>query len=602
MKKRAASFFNSPPSLIWYLSVLLFFLLVITFALRYSLRLSLWGDDWFMFYIIDKTFGPGNPYPYVSLKGYLEPMGIMNLNLMINRYFFGYSSFPYYFVSMMYRTAAAFVGFLFLSKLFKSKFIGLIGSLFVLVGYNGVDTTNYVVHMNTYLVLLFLFLSLIFLVDSYGNKLSKYILTLVFFALSLIASPLRSSGLLPSIIIFDVIFGKIFAKTTLKRLILRQIIFVVIFLLIRKLGFFGSVTVKFIDFSVILQMLRRGDYTFISAFITTLGKAFFPDIYSFRVDTVASLFGANWFKWIIAAGFLAESLLFWFLVKITHQKVKSFFILLYFLSINFFIVILIFRKNFRSVELFTTLIYTFIGVFLITFTFWALQVIYASKKEKISVGWVGMVSGPVFILASIIVPLLFTPGRVLESNHRYLALSPVGVALTLASFLKIAFDSNKKLAYFVSTLLVLLIVLNIKADRRYFLSLYPTRNPERSNQIWNQFFKFMPETYPDKFLLFYFDDTENSRLASDAFLYGFPSRVGLKYQIFGGKDLPSATTIYDEVISAVTDGKAFRRLGHKEEKIGIDQVYAFKIRNNGDLVNITEKTREDLTKSVNTYE
>ncbi len=210
-------------SVIWYLSIIFIFVLLIYITFGKSLNFPLWGDDWFMLWIVKNFYGPGKEFSYISLKSYSQPWGVMNLVLIINKHFFGYSGFGYYLVSMTLRTLSAFAGYLFLSRFLKSKFIGLIGSLFVLVGYTGIESTNYTIHMNTYLVLLFIFLTLICLINSRKNKIGIFLLGCLFFAISLAVSPLRSHGLLPFVVIFDVIYGLTIFKINLKQVLFRQV-------------------------------------------------------------------------------------------------------------------------------------------------------------------------------------------------------------------------------------------------------------------------------------------------------------------------------------------------------------------------------------------
>ncbi len=343
-------------------------------------------------------------------------------------------------------------------------------------------------------------------------------------------------------------------------------------------------------------MIGNGDYTFVSCFITNLGRTYFPDIYSINVNSVIRIVGFNWFKTVTLLAFVIETLVFWYLTKITHQRIKNYIVVVLILIFNFSLTIFIFIKSSQNSGLFPILISTFIGLFFLSFLFWALHVLFLSKKEKATPEWVGMIAGPVLVLTSLMVPLLTYPGAIYDSNHRYLTLSLVGVAITYASLLKLSVN-NKKMSLFVLTFLLLLIFVNIKADRRYFSTLHINRNPIIAMSEWNQFTSYMGkyyQKYPDKLLLFYFDDSESGGIAASTFFYGFNLRVALENNIKDRNRVPAYTTVYAEAVSAVTDGKAFLRLGYPEEKIGIDQVYAFKVDKNGDLIDITQQTRKDL--------
>lgn len=581
------------------LSLLVLFLALVFIAFGKSLSFALFGDDWFMFYVINKTYGPDNTFPWWSLQGYSQPWGVMNICLIIIRNIFGYQSYGYFLVSMILRTFASLASFTFLSKFLKSKSVALVGSLFVLVGYAGIESSNYVLHMNVYLVVLFLFLSLNFLIDSYTHKLWKFIIGCFLFAVSLAVNPLRSHGLLPFFLTFDFIYSLAIAKISTKNTLIRSVFIILSALIVYKMGFFGSVTPGFIKFDVIGQMIRDGNFTFLSAFITNLGKAFLPDLFTINIGKVASVFGVNWYKWVILAGFLIEVLLSVLLSHFMKEKLKSLLILLASLLTNFIFISLVLRTFPRDGGLFLILINSFLGIFLISLLIWAGYLLLFSKKESKSSEIVGLIAGTLVILTSFMVPLLFNPGSIMGSDNRYYTVSLSGVAIIFASLLKLFTEKNKRIAYGFLLILALLLIFDIKSDRKYMTSLYPVRNLEVTESMWSRIFSYMPKSeYPDKLLLFYFDDKENPGLAHNTVLFGFPPRMSLEYKIHDPAKIPAFTTIYPEVVSAVTDGKAFLRLGYPQEKIGIDQIFAFKFTKSGELLDITSETRKDLASQV----
>ncbi len=579
------------------LIIILLFSVLIYVAFGKSLHFSLFGDDWFMFYVIDKHYGPGNQFPYLSLKGYSQPWGVMNICLIVIRHFFDYASYGYFLVSMVLRMLSSFVGFIFLSKLTKSKLVALIGSLFVAVGYSGIESSNYVLHMNVYLVILFLFISMTLLIASFKEGFLKFILGCFFFAMSLAVNPIRSHGLLPFILVFDAVFALAIAKVSLRIVLIRLLSLIASALVIYKLGFFGEVhATSVINFAVFTRMISEGNFTFVSAFITDLGKAFLPDLYTPKLANVLPILGANWYKWFIASGFVAEALLFFLFVNNTQEKLKNYIVILATLIINFSLTFFVLKQFPHDQGLFLILINTFIGIFFITFLLWAIYILFVSKTEKRTSAWVGMIIGPILILTSLVVPLVFNPGAIIGSDGRYLTLSLAGVAVTLASLLKISFfKKSKKVAFFILLTLLTLLAFNIKSDRKYMDNLYVTRNIKVTDLMWEKLFGYLPKNYPDKLLVFYFDDKENPGLANNTILFGFPPRMALQYKIKETAKIPTFTNIYPEIVSTVTDGKAFLRLGYPQEKVNVDQIFAFKFTKDGDLLDITQQTRKKLT-------
>ncbi len=583
----------------WYLLPIPIFITIAFVVFGKSLNFALFGDDWFMFYVINNHYGPGNEFPYLSLKGYSQPWGVMNLCLIIIRHFFGYQSYYYFLVSIGLRVLASFVGFIFLSRFLKSKFAALIGGLFLLVGYTGIESSNYVLHMNVYLVIIFMFLSLVFLIGSYNNKFWKFILGCFFFAVALAVNPIRSHGLFPLFIIFDLVFGLTIAKENFKKELFRLTLITLSALFVYKLGFFGQVTPGIIKFDVINQMIKAGNFTFITAFITNLGKAFLPDLYNIDLTAVVYVFGANWYKWIILFAFVVELALFAVVSNFMKEKLKALFISLSSIALNFVLIGSVLRNFPRDVSLFSVLINSFIGIFLISFLVLSVYVLFMSKYEKHSPSWVGIIAGPMILLTSFAVPLLFNPGAIMGSDNRYYTLGLAGAAVTIASLLKLVIGGSKKLARPFLVLLGLLMILNIRSDRKYMTNLYPTRNVAVTEAMWNNIFEYVPKnSYPDKLLLFYFDDKDNPGLANNTILFGFPPRMAIEYKISDRGKIPTFTNIYEEVVSAVTDGKSFFRLGYPQERVGVNQIYAFRFTKGGELLDITKEIRQDLNSKI----
>ena len=590
---------------VWNMGIIILFVTLIFIALGRSLNFALFGDDWFMFYVIDKTYGPGKTFPFLALEGYSQPWGVMNLCLMIIRNFFGYESYGYFLVSMFLRVLASLSGYVFLFKFIKSKLIALTGSLFILIGYAGIESSNYVLHMNVYLVTLFLFLSLTFLIDSYKSishrkgKVWKLIFGCFLFAVSLAVNPIRSHGLLPFFLVFDLIFSLTIAKIGFGKTLLRSFLIALSAFLVYKLGFFGAVTPSFIKFDLIKMMIAQGNFTFLSAFVTNLGKIFLPDLYTVNLENVIIIFGANWYKWVVLAGFLCEFFVFALLSNFMKEKLKNLLVVSSTLLFGFVFIFFTLKDFPRDIGLFLILVNSFLGIFFISFLLWALFVLFISKLEIKSQSWLGMIAGTVIILTSFAVPLLFNPGAIMGSDNRYYTVGLSGVAISIASLLKLITDKNKKLAFVFFGISIILLIFNIKSDRKYMGSLYPVRNLAVTESMWNKIFEYVPkETYPDKLLLFYFDDKENSGLAHNTILFGFPPRMAIEYKIKEQIKIPAFTNIYEEVVSVVTDGKAFLRLGYPQEKIAIDQVVAFKFTKNGELLDITREVRRDLNTRI----
>lgn len=582
----------------------LLFYVIARFAFEKSLNFSLFGDDWLQLYVINKTYGFGNPYPYFTIKGYTHLWGFMNICLIIVHHFFDYQSYYYFVISLLTRCLASLAGYIFFYNFSKSKVLAITGGFFVLVGFAGLESTSTVAFINVYLLLVFLFLSLLFLISSYKGVYGviKFLIGAFFYGLSLMAAPIRSQGLFPFILAFELIYGVKKEKIRLKYLFFRITLLVIVTLIIYKLGFFGSYGLggdwSFINIPKIRSMIASQDFTFITTFVTNLGKTFLPDSYPMTIAGVVSLVGNSWFRAITMVGFIFGCCLFWILsAAVKVDRIKSFLITVVILLLSFLAVVVVLRIFPRDASLLVILVDSIIGVFISTFFLWSIYLLFIVKQKDLIEGSVGGILGPIFILTSITVPLLFNPGAVFGASHRYLTLSLVGSSITIVSILIIARRAKK--AWIFISLFIILLFFNIASDRKYFSDLYPYRNTQITDNMWNQVFRAVPrEVYSGRFLLFYFDDSENARLAHNTILFGFNPRMALEYGIKDESKTPAYTNIYSEVVSAVTDGKVFKRLGYKVERIDINQIYAFKITKDGKLIDTTFEVRKDLVNKV----
>ena len=102
---------------------------------------------------------------------------------------------------------------------------------------------------------------------------------------------------------------------------------------------------------------------------------------------------------------------------------------------------------------------------------------------------------------------------------------------------------------------------------------------EISNKIWASI-PYMPEiSKKEKVSVFYFvGDGTNGSIIHDSITFGFPPHMALLYNITDNNKVPVVLESWEDVVSAVTDGKAFiRHYGVAIDPIPVDNVYAFKL-------------------------
>jgi hypothetical protein len=587
-----------------YLSLFGLFFVLALFAYQKTLGMSLFGDDWYIFWIIESHFGPGKQSSYFDPRGYTNPWGTQYLILLILSKIFGFWEQIYYFFSLLLRIFVGLAAFSFINYLIKDKLISTIASLFIVVGFAGIEATSSMLHMTTFIAAGFTMLSLKQIVVSQDNKSWKsFILGGIFFGIALASSPIRTHGLLLFFLLFIIIYWFFKENKFNKELIGKLILVILTATLIYKMGFFGNAgpggNWGWVKIPQMIEMFQKGDYTFITAFLTNLGKVFVPDISHVSSSYFIKEFGNSWSLKILLYLFLGGVFILKYISRFTLKPKKNFWVSIV-IYILLFSAIVIVQKNYNSPDrYFLDLLASWIGVLIATLLFWSIYIRFVVKEK--SIAFLLFIIGPLIILTSLIVPLVFNPGVTLDSNHRYYALGLTGLGLVVASFLKFIRPS---IVYpIVFGLVIVYLLFNILSGQKYLNQLYPTRNAEISNKTWDKMFSLLPKDFPNnQFFLFYMDDTENPGFAFNTVLFGFPPRMAIKYNIMKNQGIPAFTTSYEEIISAVTDGKAFKRLGYEEKPIKIDQIYAIKFTKDENLVDITEVTREKLNIIVNQNE
>lgn len=228
-------------------------LLVIGLSVHHpSFNLSLYGDDWidvFQYRTHIEPYAHFSPLP--GLLKYLAPYGF-TIFLIGNVFkIFGTLYAPYFVTSFLFRFLASVGFFLILQEMsgliyqkatMITKVLSFLFTVLFLVGYTGIQTTDWAHYMNIYLATgLFLF-SLTFQLKFYSSYSLKHMfLSLVLLALCLIVGSLRLYPILVLMPITDLCFY-LLNKTQVhsKRIIIKMLIFLCLGLIFWGIGLFGS--------------------------------------------------------------------------------------------------------------------------------------------------------------------------------------------------------------------------------------------------------------------------------------------------------------------------------------------------------------------------
>ncbi len=584
---------------------LLFFLLLALGVWTFlpSFNLALFGDDWLAFvrYLYHLGPSPETPGRWNHLNYFLTPYGPQDIFMGLLQKAYGYQSSLYYLTSYLLRLAAALSLLPLVNYLTRSKLAAFFAVIFFLVTTTGLDTTNWVFNMPSYISIFFLNIFLYFYIKSRDQNKKLIILAAGLYYFAYILAPIRMHGILPFILSLEIFWlVKNRSLSSLKFSLLRLGIIFFTFVFINLTGqssgagsdwnqrFYGGV-------GLMLNMLGQGRFDFLFYPVVILGETVFPSIL-FNYERLSQSF---WSLLLVASPILiCFSLLLTFFSKdIPLFKKYAWKIIFPFLILWTALAIFVTLQNYSTFGFVPFFIFLNIGGYLLII-FLILLILFLktpySNALFVSFSWT---------IASYIAAWWSEPMQIYPSIHRYLIPAAVGISIFLATIICLG-EGKKRVSLFI--LLSTLILIQMFSTRSYFNNLDNFRSQEISDKIWSAF-PYIPEIGQGKELrLFYFEaspDNLSQAILHDVITFGFPTHIGLlyKYYLHYSPSNNVATNNTEELVSAVTDGRYLTAHGHKAEPIGIEYIYAFRLEGKSSLTDITAETREKLKSIIEQY-
>jgi hypothetical protein len=580
----------------------LFFILSITllgfFALKDSFRLTLFGDDWLVFWRYNYHLGAESLKEFNYFTYFLTVYGPEDMSLGIFQSIFHYNALPYFIVSFILRTLAAISIFPLVYSLTKDKLAGFIASLFFAISVIGIETTNWVFNMPSYLAIITLNFFLIILANRNVLSKKKLLLLGLLFYLTFIIQPIRMTGL-PIITIIILLFWLLerFSFSTFKNIAIRVGIIVLAFLLVKfggqSLGTSSEMVQRVVTgITTIVQQIGAGNIAILLNPFVILGSFFLPDIlwnklHFFRpgISMIISLYLP------LLAVFTAFTALVY--KRLSLEKNSRFFLIA---NLSGGIIWTLFVR-FISKQDFIHLNDPYMITAAILGGYFIILMLTLLKH------YFGKPQGQIILLAlcvslfSFIVPWLFTPIGVFSTIHRYLILSSMGIGLFWASMVYLF--KKSKLIYLLLPFILVAFVFQIQANHFFFSQLVTSRGNDIGSTIWEQLSKDLPDIKNEKTpLVFYFaGDTTNSDTVNDAITFGFPPHIAVMYNVYHDFDrIPIPVANYTELEEIVMTGKPLNAHGRPQKPLPIEQIYAYKLEGRTKLINITKETRAELEK------
>lgn len=254
--------------------VFFLFLIISTltlFTAGESLKYALNGDDWLALYRYITTFTSFGSH--FDIKNYSTNYDIANIIMGIVWRFFGFTPFPYYLLSLLLRISTSISLFPVVYSFTKSKGASVLSAILFSIMYAGIETTNWVFNMNTYLsiLLLNLFSYCYFKLKTYTPKTLIPLSILILFIF--LTAPTRMHGIIFFVPLIVFICSRKLTISRIKNLIIATL------LLLGPLIIFRIYITSFGNISNHIVRSASFDYfiNVVTNLIINLGYAALPD-------------------------------------------------------------------------------------------------------------------------------------------------------------------------------------------------------------------------------------------------------------------------------------------------------------------------------------
>ncbi len=560
-----------------------------------SFNLAIYGDTWLSFWRYIQHLGPKSSGEWNNLTFLLTPYGAQEILVGNLQKIFGYESMYYYILSFFLRILAAFSFYPLVFYLTKNKFATFFAVLFFSVTTIGLDTTDWVYNMTSYITIalfnLFLFL---FLRSREKKNFKIFSLACFLYYLSYIIAPVRMHGSI--LLIFLLEFLWVLQKRnseTVKKTFFRLLAIVAIFLFIRFSGQTMGPSTEPIErftqgINIATQLLTQGRFDFLFYPILMLGSLIVPDFIlpNSQVSSWINLF------FILLPFFLLYLVISFFLIKeITYNQFKNF-KKIAILGLTWTIIVaIIHATNLNTFSDSRNIVLLLVGGYILILTF---SFIIKFYRQTIISG--GLFLGLVWSILSFFFAWWYLPISIFPTTYRYFIVSAQGISILLAVLISLGKEKKHQLT--LLTLFSLLLIVNIISIRIYLNFLLNSHGQEVSNKIWSSL-PSVPEIGKSKEpIIFYFEgDPGTENIIHDVLYFGLPPHIALLYNLREENgSLPIPMTKWEELISAITDGRTMPLYGQPVHPIPVNKIYAFYLKVSPlTLINVTVLAREKLT-------
>lgn len=578
------------------------------FILRKSFNLGLYGDDWQHLYNLWRDFFVYHSKSFFDIRSYLNPYWPNYLYLGIINHFWGFYPPAYFITSYLMRIFANISLYFLTYELTKSKLAAFLSTIIFMFSAAGLQTTDWVFNMNTYVGLGFLSLAGVFYLKIRKLNTFKswyYALFIFTLTMALAVVPTRMHGAVPFLILTDLFLTFIAErdKSKINRyVILRILTAILVFVTLLYFKSFGEgsfTTDRLSESSLVIQaFIQKGYHAIWFYFFGILGHMVLPNdvsLGSFTSVIIVTSITSIVLGLIISLAILKTR------NPISYLQIIIFNII--WMSILWWIAAInpnpVYPLNPYNPS--NVLFSIALGG---QFIFWAYWISILSKKAYPSLSSTIIIS-VIWIVTLTVIYWFFTPHYIIETTGRYMTMGAFGFSIFFGTFISLLFLKtviSNNLYLFVPTAIFLFwIIANFNASQTYLGILEQTRNRQLTERTWNTLTKTVPELDPEGPSVFFFT-TDNPLSLQGVLVFGFFMRAGMTYRIPNQDLTPLPSTDYQELLAYAKDGSPLQKVhGRKALPVPLSRIFAFDFRN-GELINITDLARkkivEDLEKSV----
>lgn len=520
--------------------IMLLFLLVLPFSLYAAFpgfSLGLFGDDWIAIWKYFYALGPESLGLWSYLTHLFTAYGSFNLIMGLLVSMVGYQSVYFYITAYFLKLFSALSFYPLVYYFTRSKLAAFFSVLFFSVTAVGLDTTTWVFNMPVYIAIACLNLFLLYFIKSrIENNYKLFMLGLVFFAVAVLIASVRMTGVVPFVILIEsfwLIRDHNFKSIKLSSI--RVLVFLSLFYSIVMLGqFVASV----------------GGYTD----LLVSSPKYWSSLWEGGLVTATSYLSQGKFSFIfnplIVIGNIA--------LPIDPSSGRQLLLLI------------------------TGVLILVVGIYFIVANL---------KNRLISTG---LFLSLAWLILSFIIGWIRDPINILPFSHRYLIVSAQGFTIFLAIIMGMRKSLSQRRVVFAAFLL--LVILNIFSSRGYLMYLVDNlRGRQTAEKIWSKMPYIPNMSKISQPLVFYFVG-ESGSILYGSITFGFPYHMALLYNLDHYLKMPIAMGNWDQIVSAVTDGKSFAPYGHPLKPIPLENVFAFRLEGKDNLINITDEVRNKLSK------